>query len=610
MTAESDARIQSLLSSVSPRTLFQYKTNYSRYISWCESKQLIPSSENINDDQEPLFETLPISARLFHCFIIDAYFGSNTNVSQNKDEADFEQLTISMTESNGATNIKLLKKTIHSLKFLFKLCQIYNEQLPPLDESYLHGIIDLHTFWNSLLNDGSKFLIEGHDGTFKINQNLTKSPTFQLLKISMNLWNPQTTNLSKIYFNSALKKHSLLLDFYFSNILRLSYSQKSLLTLNKLKVHFQSASTQFPLLSLDLYSTTRNDVTHQPINIVAQDCPIVCPINNLACYLFLKFYGENGIGFPKDLETQIPLLSKNNSDKALDYPDELYLNSSYLTIYNYCNLSYDKDDQADDDGIKFPTWDNEEYATFFEESNLVSKSAFNYNVPLDYSNILNLRYPGAATENYFKVRRRPSDSILKKFFPELDEIRENSTTLSPEMEDLITLLETLRLVFVSNLPILFNLFPKHEIFQIENFNDDECKKYISTLPTSNGSPFKIFPGVNIQKFTKSHLFQLVMENSPSDIEEFQTRLHVEEEDNEKQNKSEGKNEIISEGGKSTAPDESDNKKDINRDPTSSLNNKRLTNLMSAIKKHNNNVDHLNPNSKKLNGALNLSLIHI
>lgn len=486
-------KVKELFDSLNVRTAHQYKSYYTKYIQWCLQNNYIQHDYDDDDDSPDspdspdLYKNLPLSSQLFHSFILDTII---TNNKKNSHEEEF--------------NLSILKKVITSLNFLTKLCEIHNNiNIIHINDKYLENLIKLHTSWSEFNSN----LIN----SITLTNNKITCPS--IIKISFNLYNPMTLNLNEKLFKTNLEKFRFLVDFHFRNYTNLPFIERSNIKLSQLK------SISSTMISIDRIT----DNSHNPIILTTQDCPFLCPLTSLASYLYLRFYGiksvYSGDGFP-NLDNQsssskiknwleIPLI---RGKSPMEYPRDETLSNHYANVFRYCHLPYKRREYFNQNKIEFPTWSIEEFEII--ETQFNQKKAFNDNVPFDYKQIMNFKSPYVSYDSAVETFNLPSESLLVQIFPEIEQYKRHLNILTDDAKQFIQLMETLRNVFVKNLPWIYKLFPNNDIFKDPIFQNSDFQSFFNSIDgnfqnNNNNLPFKILPG--IETFALNDVYDILIE---------------------------------------------------------------------------------------------------
>ena len=460
-------QLTQLSESIPPRTLHQYKSFNTQYIQWCKQHKLIPA--------ELQYATLPLSPILIHWFLLDTV----------------------ITKTSSVRIITLLQSYIASFNFLEKVCKIHGNEQPPIN-TYLEKVLDTHKYF----------------------QQQDDTPTFPAISvISFNTWSPNTSHLKKTHFKTSLEKFRFLVDFHLASYQKLTHSERSQIKLRSLKVQ-----------DMNKLRILYQNGDSQPVHILPQSSPFLCPFTSLATYLFFRFYGatssSKGDGFPSLFNDSIAQsLSLVKGRLATEYPKDTTMNLAYTSMFKYCNLPYKRRQYFDQmwgkDAlqIRFMDCDEQFFSTFNEKfpdaTTTPNDVAFVDNVPYDFGTILNLHspyhdYDSFSVSDFFSSRGqlKPPESILFQFFPEIEfyKQKKNYSKISQEAKDILRLIETVRLVFVANLPIIHDMFPEHTLFQNEVFDNSDVKAYLNDTVfktnTSSILPFKKFENLTNEQLLK------------------------------------------------------------------------------------------------------------
>lgn len=472
-------QIEQLSQSIAPRTLHQFKSFNTQYVQWCRQNKLV-------DQTEIEYGTLPLSAILVHWFLLD---------------------TVITQTSASSGSVELLQSYITSFSFLEKICKIYGNEQPSLNTTYLEKVLDTHRYW------------EQQD----------EVPTFPALSvISFNTWNPSTSHLKKTHFKTSLEKFRFLVDFHLASYQKLTHSERSQMKLHMLKVE-----------DMNKLRILYHNGDNQPIHILPQNSPFLCPFTSLATYLFFRFYGatssSKGDGFPSLFnDTTTQSLSVAKGRLATEYPKDTTMNLAYTSMFKYCNLPYKRRQYFDQtwgkDALKVRFMEYEESdmeffsnfnETFPEAAKTPNDSAFVDNVPFDFGMVLNMHSPYQAYDSftvndYFKSRGqlKPPESIVFQFFPEIEfyKQKKNFTKLSNEAKDILRLIEMIRLVFVANLPIIHDMFPEHNLFENDVFTNSDVESYLNdTVFKTNSNTNSILPFKKFQNLSNEQLLKQLIE---------------------------------------------------------------------------------------------------
>ena len=465
-----DEKLNKLSVSIPNKTLHQYKTFNTQYIQWLQKNNLINGNGNGNDFK---YDELPLDSILIHRFLLDNVITKITSFSNKF--------------------LILLKSYIKSFIFLNKICNIYrpDDKQQELDTSYLDHILNIHTHW------------------FEINDQTLILPTLSI--ISYNSWNPYTPHLNKKNFKSSLEKLRFLIDYQLMTYLGANYPTRSSLKLLDLKCN--------DLNKLMLLCNFEND--NEPARyLLPQLSPFLCPFTTLATYLFFKFYGvinvSKGDGFPNLFnEEYVESMTIISGRQIYNYPKEATLNNGYIAMFKYCNQPYKKKFHFDKILFEYPNLTDQQITQLQNETN------FQDGIPFDFMTIFNWKNPYQPynqflTKDFFKERSqvKPPDSIIFKFFPEIEfyKQKKNYHKLSQVSKDLLKTLELLRLVMVSNLPIIHKTFPDHELFKNEIFEDTDILSFLNdSIFTVNDYTTNILPFKKLQNLTNEQLLKQLIE---------------------------------------------------------------------------------------------------
>lgn len=501
---ENQQELQKLYNSVGPNLITLYKTYLIYYANWCKDNNLLskysdqfkpsnttpppqqppPQTKNEEIDNEAvIYKHLPISSHLIHKFLIDTIIKRHIGLDHNNDI------------------LQSLSKWIMGLIFITKLCRVYGNLMvikTPIDENYLYKIIELHKY--------------AHNSN-------TQIPIYQ---ISINSWNSNTKNLNPIHFKTANEKLRFLVDFHFTTYLRLNFEERSNLKLcslittksNTINIHIPGSHNKLNLIYYyPRFDKLSNQQTqYKDTALLPHQSPFLCPYTSLAASLFLRFYGilyfSKGEGFPdlydEDYIKNMPLITNKFNN---EYPKETAISICYSTMFKYCSLPYKKRAYFETLSPVFPTWDS---VTSYDKF----KNVFPHDeiLPWDYVNILNGFDPYVEKIDFHIGMNSniPSQDIISSFFPEIEKYKTNSRKLSKHSQNFIQLLETIRTKFVHDLPVIYKIFPEHDIFINPIFKDPKIQYYLNGIQLQDNEPlpFEAKLSFNNNGEDKTTLFDL------------------------------------------------------------------------------------------------------
>lgn len=479
-------QLQSLYNSTTKRLITVYKTYLIYYGNWCKNNDLLvkyadqfkplsddndsnnnkisdddasQQNEDIsNDDEAVIYKNLPISAQLIHQFLIENVI-QKFKSRHNDDE--------SITD--------VLSRWVNGFIFISKVCDIYGNLMikrNKLDEDYLFNVIKLHTY--------------GNDPTKHV-------PCY---KISINAWNSNTKSLNSIIFKTANEKLKFLVDFHIATYLRLTFKERSQIRLcsfqlvkNKKIIFDTKYSNDLSILYYDASLDISSKKTREPVALLPHENPFLCPYTTLAASLFLRFYGiryfSKGEGFPDlydpNVVENLYLLSSKYESK---YPKESLIGSYYSNMFKYCHVQYKKKKYFENLHPVYPTWISDSHFNQFEEIFPNDK------VSWDYMNILNGYDPYCETT---KIKlgiesNIPSRDIISSVFPEIEMYRGNWDQLPTVSKQLIKMLEVIRLKFVLDVPVIYKVFPEHDIFMHPIFKEPRLQYYLNGIQLQDHEP--------------------------------------------------------------------------------------------------------------------------
>lgn len=489
--------LNALYKTTSSRTLKLYKNCILQYVSWFKNKNSINSSitDHIGEDDldlkdDLLFYKLPLNEHYIHFFILDNMFNStNSNI-----------------DSMGKY-INIMEDIVNCLLFADKLRDIYSDnqmdtKSVAIDKNYFINLLNLHRKFNNW--DPAPL--------YKISINIWNNNSFKNLNSTNNSTNGDS--ISNSVFKTSLDKFKFLLDFHLTNFGKLSFDERSNLKL-----------TSFKVINNIIYCDTNNNKrdsknenltsVHKPMAFLPQDCPFLCPYTSMAVYFILRFYGIKGVyrgdGFPDLYDTEnFTNTILITGRKYNEYLTDACLRNYYSNIFKYCNFSYRKRNYFDWNNDSFPVWRDETLFAKIKE-NLTNELDI---LPIDYINILNWQRPinkkldqlnhnfdiasiDNNINNNLGYKIKPPSLLVEKLFPDIELYKKNWNALSVEAQDFITVMERLRYQLIINLPIIYKIFPNHDIFKIEMFRDSDWQLFLNDFPIlDNGKlPFNTLPGL-------------------------------------------------------------------------------------------------------------------
>lgn len=488
-------QLQRLYNSTTKRLITVYKTYLIYYGNWCKDKDLLikyadqfkplpndnniiennnsidnDDSQQIDDDEAVIYKNLPISSQLIHQFLIEHVI-QKLRSNSNNNNSDYD---------DDETIVDVLARWVNGFIFISKLCDIYGNLMikrNKLDEDYLFKVIQLHAY--------------GKASTKQV-------PCY---KISINSWNSNTRDLNSIVFKTANEKLKFLVDFHITTYLRLTFKERSNIRLcsfrllNNKKIIFDNKySEDFSILYYDPLFDNLSDKIRKPVALLPHENPFLCPYTTLAASLFLRFYGiryfSKGEGFPDLYDPNVvDSLYLLSSRYDLSYPKESLVGNYYSTMFKYCGISYRKKYYFEDLYPVYPSWENNSQFNKF-------KRVFPEDiVSWDYMNILNGYDP-----YYESIKIKPgiesnipSRDIISSIFPEIETYKGNWNQLPTESKRFIKMLEVIRLKFVLDLPVIYRIFPEHDIFMNPIFKDPRLQYYLNGIQLQDYEPlpFKV-----------------------------------------------------------------------------------------------------------------------
>lgn len=479
--------VRKLVDALSPRTAHQYRSYCKRYVEWLVQKGLIERELREETFDTVQYAKLPISTQLVHWHIIDTM---------------------------GTGSLPSIRKCISSLKFLDKLCSMHrgnghgSATETKLDEKYLENITRVRE------------VREQEEEQGQLGQSLHV--------VSANLWNPHS-QLPEKYFRNCFEQLRFLVDFQWRLYTRMSYTQRSRIRISELIGHENGEAISVELETWSQLGEYLSGVepqlrSRQPIVIVPHANPLVCPFVSLAAYFFLRFH--DGGGFPE-------LLDKNGSWREMpivrgkspgDYPREETLGNYYAAVFRYCRLNYKRREWFGPNKLQYPIWKPDEYE-FFERFQPELQEAFPMNVPRDFVECFNLGVSHGAVDVKFAERRR---DLLVQLFPEIESYKRHGE-LDQYAQRFVGLLEILRVHLLRALPVLYRLFPDHDLFKTDTLSRPDFKAFYADVETNDygmgkllleqGSQEKEKDPVPLAESTSvSDVFQLVQFQTVSNFE--------------------------------------------------------------------------------------------
>lgn len=260
---------------------------------------------------------------------------------------------------------------------------------------------------------------------------------FLLDKLSINLWNPATETLQSKHFKNCQDKLKLLLDFQWKFKTNLSFEQRAAISLSDLRV-----TTEGPC-SIYHYQ--------DPSFVLIPDfhSPFTCPVFTMAVYYYLRFHGVkkyykgDGFNILSELD-HVPIVRGKSLDQ---YPRELTLGNWYPVFFKYCQLPYTKKDwfQVNHEWPQFPS------------------------SHLDSLPDLDL-FAGTPTVFVTKMNRTVFHEC-----PDVD-IALFPNDIPDHFKPIFHLLNS---VLVRNLPLLYQVFPEHDIFLDPELKTPQCIAYLA-----------------------------------------------------------------------------------------------------------------------------------
>ncbi|KAH3900906.1 Cbf2p SCDLUD_002366 [Saccharomycodes ludwigii] len=489
MTNESvELRVKELISKLNPRTVYQYKLYQSKYIKWY--KNYIVKDNTTNDNKKSnYYADIKVNAPLIHLYILHLYETSKTEEEEEGEgeiNAEKNKNTTDLIDHNSDDNINIAtyRKIISSLNLLNKIIVIHKNEKEQFEEQkeereenanatvgeeYLENVIKLYNFKKNI-------------NTNIINKKqLYPTP----LEMSINFYNDQTIELNNKfpkYFRTSLEKLRFLVDFHIQHFTNLAFKERNLLLLKDLHVMEGEDTTLFVTHDFGEYKIS-SFLPSSPLHQVFDN-----PLISLACYSHLRFYGGpnyKGDGYPtlKNIEVDnYPLIRGRSFTKP---PIEDTMGLYYSCAFQYLHKPYKKNNyfaKKHTGFFKNLQWALEDW-DYINESNKYIKSKFHcpYMVTDDFLHVYD--YLEDTTDKTVALYLRDSfnsqlpENLLTQIFPESDD---NSSHSALEFNKVMKLL---RRYLLFGLPIIYRIFPQHDIFQSKDglFSKQEFVKFYKTI---------------------------------------------------------------------------------------------------------------------------------
>ncbi|GAV51405.1 hypothetical protein ZYGR_0AD05880 [Zygosaccharomyces rouxii] len=484
--------IRKLVDTLSPRTAHQYRSYCKRYVEWLVQKGIVEQElreETLDAEQ---YAKLPISTQLVHWHLIDTM---------------------------GTGSLPSIRKCISSLKFLDKLCSIHREvdastgdtaAVTKLDEKYLENITRVRE------------VREQEEEQGQLAQNLHI--------ISANLWNPHS-QLPEKYFRNCFEQLRFLVDFQWRLYTKMSYMQRSRIRIAELVGHADGGGISVELDTWSQLGEYVNGVepqlrSRQPVIVVSHANPLVCPLVSLASYFFLRFH--DGGGFPELRDAngswrEMPIVRGKSPG---DYPREETLGNYYAAVFRYCRLNYKRREWFGQSKLQYPSWRPEEYE-FFKRYQPELQEAFPMNVPRDFVECFNLGVGRGTVDDKIVGGRR---DLLVQLFPEIESYKRHGG-LDQDAQRFVDLIEVLRIHLLRALPVLYRLFPDHDLFKTDTLSKPDFKSFYADVETNDYGMGELVLGQGLQEnereresvpipapASSSDVFQLVQFQTVSNFE--------------------------------------------------------------------------------------------
>lgn len=501
-----DDEIRKLVDGLSPRTAHQYRSYCKRYVEWLVHRGLIEKDVGEEKLDAVEYGRLPISTQLVHWHLIE-------------------------TMGNAAP--PSIRKCISSLKFLDKMCSMHREKdrngadegsgyikkkdTIKLDEKYLENITKVR-------ETKEQEEEHGQNGQY-------------LHIVSVNLWKPYS-ELPEKYFRNCFERLRFLVDFQWRMYTRMSYAQRSRVRIAELAGSENSGAICFEVDTWSQLGEYVNGVepqlrSRQPVVIVAHRNPLVCPLVSLGAYFFLRFH--DGGGFPELRDKdgawrEMPIV---RGKSPADYPREETLGNYYAAVFRYCRLNYKRREWFGQSKLEYPSWRPEEYDDFFERYGSELQESFPEKVPRDFLECFNLGEAYGSVDNGAAEGRR---DLVVQIFPEVESYKRHGG-LGEDAQRFLGVLEVLRVNLLRALPVLYRLFPDHDLFKTDTLSKPDFKAFyadaeandygMSELLVEKGSPEQVKKETSVPanesatataSSSSSDLFQLVQFQTVSNFE--------------------------------------------------------------------------------------------
>ncbi|CDO94265.1 unnamed protein product [Kluyveromyces dobzhanskii CBS 2104] len=277
-----------------------------------------------------------------------------------------------------------------------------------------------------------------------------------LEKISINLWNPNTDSLQSKHFKTCQDKLKLLLDFQWKFSTNISFEDRTTVSLRDLRCVMDSENGKCGL------AHPRNPSF---VLIPNFQSPFTCPVFTMAVYYYLRFHGVKkyykGDGYQIIFSQfeHVPIIRGKSLDQ---YPRELTLGNWYPTIFKYCQLPYTKKNwfQVNPGWPQFPNSTDRQSVDSALEGHLAESDSLN-----------TIGVPDFYIERLNRTKFEPCPQVQIRLFP---------TDLPSDVQPIFDLLNS---VLVFNLPLLYRVFPTHDIFLDPSLKTPQNLGFITgTLP--------------------------------------------------------------------------------------------------------------------------------
>ncbi|AMD19830.1 HCL321Cp [Eremothecium sinecaudum] len=280
--------------------------------------------------------------------------------------------------------------------------------------------------------------------------------------VCVNIWNAVTPSLNEKYFKTCLDKVKWLLDFQLNYYLNASLEERRVWTLGDLEISDKDCVL----------------VIRKQWAILVQDNPLYCPLFALAVYLHLRFYGVTkqyrGDGFPDLSENgnwhSFPIIRGKSLTK---FPRMETMGNYYPAVFQYCQLPYKKrlyfQTRVDE-----PVFPSTEETVGDEES-----ECFVQHVGRDFILGMN-KYP---IDSEWPAVDFSDDVLMMQLFPDIERYEKVANS-----QQIVAVMRLLRKVMFRGIPVLYNYFPSHDLFQHAMFQRPQFIAHLNAKDNINPMP--------------------------------------------------------------------------------------------------------------------------